>query len=519
MFGVCGLAFGMMIGTVPTSVPQFILLGNWLLENNFKRKWSQLKFNKLFWILSSVFLIHVAGLLYTSDLVSGWNDVRTKMPLMFLPLIFFTTEPLSKKEFHFLLYCFLAGSLINISWCYIYSFILHKNDVTRSASRFMSHIRLGLYLNIAICVCVYFIAEHTLLMRRIFFAGLIICFLFSMYALGLASGMANFCILLFLSGVYLVIKQDIKIKVVLLIILTAGILFAAGYIIKIYNDQVSVNKTFYNSIQAKNYNGKWYSQLDPGSCQKENGNYVMINLHFEELRREWNKRSPADTFAYTPQYNLERFEILLRYLASKELTKDSLGISRLTGEDIKNIENNVCNYLAPQWSYLHKRVYEIVCEYDEFVHGRNVNGHSLSMRLYFWKASWHLVKTNPLFGTGTGDVQAELNKAYTETNSPLAKEWYKRPHNQFLTITVALGIVGLILFIITLFYPLIQLKKHLHVLYYPFFIIAIISCLLEDTLETQAGLTFFAFFNVLFLSQAWWNKSKNPFKTPHIPAD
>ena len=57
-----------------------------------------------------------------------------------------------------------------------------------------------------------------------------------------------------------------------------------------------------------------------------------------------------------------------------------------------------------------------------------------------------------MFGVGTGDVQTELNKTYMETDSPLSKEWYKRPHNQYLTITVALGLFGLIIFLIIMIY-------------------------------------------------------------------
>ena len=103
LLGLISLAFGMMMGTVPTSVPQFILLGNWIIEGNFKNKWITLKSNKLFWILSSVFLIHVLGLIYTEDLEAGIRDIKTKMPLMFLPLIFFSSKPLSVKEFHLFL--------------------------------------------------------------------------------------------------------------------------------------------------------------------------------------------------------------------------------------------------------------------------------------------------------------------------------------------------------------------------------------------------------------------------------
>ena len=88
---------GMLFGTVPTSIPQIILLSNWLLEGNFKEKFNTLKANKLFWILSSVFLMHVLGLINTTNIEAGLNDIRIKIPLMLLPLIFFSSKPLDNK--------------------------------------------------------------------------------------------------------------------------------------------------------------------------------------------------------------------------------------------------------------------------------------------------------------------------------------------------------------------------------------------------------------------------------------
>src|SRR4051812_14219402 len=106
----------MMMGTVPTSVPQFILLGNWLVEGRFAKKWSLLKHNRPFWLLSALFLMHVAGLLWTNDLASGWNDVRTKIPLMFLPLILFSTAPLQVRELQLVIAAFVAGSVVDTAW-------------------------------------------------------------------------------------------------------------------------------------------------------------------------------------------------------------------------------------------------------------------------------------------------------------------------------------------------------------------------------------------------------------------
>ena len=63
----------------------------------------------------------------------------------------------------------------------------------------------------------------------------------------------------------------------------------------------------------------------------------------------------------------------------------------------------------------------------------------------------------------------------------------------------AFGIIGMFWFLGALFYPIIAEKKILDFFYLTFFTIAFLSMLTEDTLESQAGVTFFAFFNSLFL--------------------
>ncbi|QQR96106.1 MAG: hypothetical protein IPJ93_05450 [Bacteroidota bacterium] len=74
-----------------------------------------------------------------------------------------------------------------------------------------------------------------------------------------------------------------------------------------------------------------------------------------------------------------------------------------------------------------------------------------------------------------------------------------RSHNQFLAVAVALGIPALLLFIVMLFYPVFQFQYSGSFLYLTFWITAFLSMLTEDTLETQAGVSFFIFFNCLFL--------------------
>ncbi len=83
--------------------------------------------------------------------------------------------------------------------------------------------------------------------------------------------------------------------------------------------------------------------------------------------------------------------------------------------------------------------------------------------------------------------------------SKLAPKWRLHSHNQYLSIAVAFGLIGLLWFLFTLFYPVIKLKMTFDYLYITFFIIALISFFNEDTLETQAGVTFYSFLNSFLL--------------------
>ena len=509
LFALCNLVFGIMLGSSPTSVAQVLLLTNWVLEGDFVRKWQQLKQNILFWILSSVFFIHLLGMFYSQDFWMAFHDLRTKLPLVLAPLVFFTSRPLKQKELHYVFYSFLLGCFFNITWCLVYSFIIQHGLSVREVSRFMSHIRLGLFLNIAIAILTYLVFEIKNKYIKIICFTLLIYFVSALFILGLASGIANFFCIAFFGIIYLFFKQKSRVKYTLVVIFIFLIGYSFLYLKDVYHQQLSIKQSLYNTKLEKSSSGNLYSHFDFVG-QKENGNYVLINIQLDELKREWNKQMPTDSFCFKPQsHNLKIYEVLVRYLASKDLSKDSVGISNLSKTDKWNITHNITNFLYPDWPFIHKRLYELVNEFDEYQNGRNLNGHSLTMRLYFWKAALFIIKEHPIFGVGTGDVQSELNNTYIKTKSPLEPKWYKRPHNQFLTISVSLGLIGLFFFIFSLIYPLISLNKFLPILYWPFFILAINSFILEDTLESQAGISFFASFNTLFLCFAYFKKQQS----------
>ena len=151
LFGIIGLGSGMLFGTVPTSIPQIIIGANWFLEKDFALKWQRLKSNKIFSVLISIFLLHLLGMLYTSNIQLGLADLKNKAPLFVLPVLFFSTKPLSQKELKLLFSFFFLSVVVSSIYCFlVYAGFTHKTIINvRQASVFMSHIRFSLFIAFA----------------------------------------------------------------------------------------------------------------------------------------------------------------------------------------------------------------------------------------------------------------------------------------------------------------------------------------------------------------------------------
>jgi len=455
----------------------------------------------------SVFLMHVLGVFYSEDKKAAGDDLWIKMPLFFLPLIFFSSDPLNEREWKGFLKGFVWGTALSLAWCLLYSFVLHPHEEVRNTSRFMSHIRLSLYVNLAVVTGVWLTLRASILGERLVWVAVVLYLVLCLFLLGLAGGLVLLVLLMSGAVLWLVLRQKLGLKLLSLTVLAVTLFMMVQYVVTIKNEQLIPKKEAINQPVPFNKQGRGLIHFDT-TGQTENGYYVLMNIQMEDLRREWNKRAGADTFNYALPYNLKRYEILLRYLASKGLPRDSVGVVALSHQDIANIQQNISNYRFPEWSFLHKRVIELVNEYADFESRSHVNGHSFTMRLYFAEAALKVISTSPWIGVGTGDVQTSLNRVYSTEASPLSPEWYKRPHNQYLSIAVAFGILGLLVFLASVFLPLWLLRKDLPAVYLPFLVIFVWSCCFEDTLDTQAGLSFFAVFNNLCVSMASFKKKQ-----------
>ena len=350
----------------------------------------------------------------------------------------------------------------------------------RNVSIFISHIRFALLICVAIFVSAYFFFQSPNSTKKYVWVAIIVWLIAFLIIMESLTGLATLAIAIFIIGVYFVLKLKKQFyKYAFFTLIAAGIastyIFINSEINKINNHVEKKWNLYVHNLTSNLY---------------ENGNLIWIYICEPELEQSWNARSTIPYNSKDLKGNELHFT-LIRFLSSKGLRKDADAVNSLTVEEIKAIERGAPNVNYMNVSSLRGRLYSTLWEIKEYKKDGDANGHSLAQRFEYWKASIGIIKENLLFGVGTGDIQQSFDEYYVKTNSILKKELRLRSHNQYLSITVAFGIIGLLWFLITLFYPMLKQKKMFDFLYISFFT--------EDTLETQAGVTFYAFFNSIFL--------------------
>ena len=125
---------------------------------------------------------------------------------------------------------------------------------------------------------------------------------------------------------------------------------------------------------------------------------------------------------------------------------------------------------------------------------------STSDRIAIWKISLEIIKSHPLFGVGTGDVKDELVAKYKEENVEEALELKLNAHNQYLQTFVTLGIPGLLALLLMLVLPMFTAFRSKHYLYFVFILLFALNIAVESMFETQAGVVWYAFFNVVLFA-------------------
>lgn len=92
-----------------------LLTLNWIVEGRFKDKLQALKGNKLIWLFSGFYLLHIAGLLFTQNIDNGLFDLEKKASLFIFPIVLGTSRKLSSEEVNTIFSVFIISCLTAIA--------------------------------------------------------------------------------------------------------------------------------------------------------------------------------------------------------------------------------------------------------------------------------------------------------------------------------------------------------------------------------------------------------------------
>ncbi len=498
-FGVLVALVALPLSRFLLSVSFFILIGNWLLEGNFKEKLKHLKDSKVYLAILALYLLHLLSF-FTSENTEGWmHDARVKFPLFLIPFVLASTPSLSKVKWKWLILFFTAALLLKS----ILSFGTYCgwwgkpfSDV-REITGSLSPIRFSLMLCLDILLLYFLFFRGTSIARKIPVLLTMAWFiLFMLLVKNLTGIFILSVVVLFLLALYLFRSGRNKVTLGLGIITLLLILIGTFQTWNVYSTYF-IPKI--DTAQKDSLTARGFPYLhDSTMAMMENGYKVGDYLAWDEMNAEWPKRSKLPFYSKDHRKNDLQFTVV-RFLTSKGWRKDADAISRLSDKEITAIENGIANVVYLESDPVTARIHQVMWELDGYFNqGADPNGHSVTQRIEFWKAGVHCWNKNIWIGVGTGDVGDCLKSSYTEIGSPLREEYRLRSHNQFLAIAIGTGIIGLIVFLFSLLYPFFS-RQHRSILYFSFFLIMGLSMFTEDTLETQVGVTLFALFNSLFL--------------------
>ena len=139
---------------------------------------------------------------------------------------------------------------------------------------------------------------------------------------------------------------------------------------------------------------------------------------------------------------------------------------------------------------LNKKVEYMIYDYKMYQKGEGENL-SDSERLYSYAVGIEIFNESPLLGSGIGDLRKLCRDKF---KAKYQMDVDKYPHNQFIFILAGSGLLGMVLFLIGMCYPIFYFRKKQDSLFFAIWLIVIISFLVENTIERSYSISFFLLF-------------------------
>ncbi|HEX5654356.1 MAG TPA: O-antigen ligase family protein [Chitinophagaceae bacterium] len=129
----------------------------------------------------------------------------------------------------------------------------------------------------------------------------------------------------------------------------------------------------------------------------------------------------------------------------------------------------------------------------------SIKNESLEPRLIRWHCAWDLVTKKMVLGYGSGTEKKLLKEIYYERklyNSYLNE---LNSHNQYLSIWLKSGLLGILVFLFTLGYGFLRAARSRDILFLGWMLLITIVSFSENILDVNKGIFFYAFFFSFFM--------------------
>ena len=116
LLGLLMVAVGLTLSPFLMGMSQFWLVLVWLVDGfctkSFKEKLYRFWHNKAAVLLVAFYLMHVVGLLWTSDFQYAIKDLRVKLPILVMPLVLSGMEPLDRRRFNLVMLVYVLSVFV-----------------------------------------------------------------------------------------------------------------------------------------------------------------------------------------------------------------------------------------------------------------------------------------------------------------------------------------------------------------------------------------------------------------------
>ncbi len=498
----------MVTSTGMSNVVWVLLVANWFLEgwsrpngsnwsSGWREKWQMAKESRLLQAILVLALLYVIKTLTDtpSDLVL--KVLRTKIPLLLVPLVILTTPPPEKRARSIILWVYVTTVTI-VTLMAVVRMITHPELPYRDLLPFMIHLRYALHCSAAFFIC---LLEPPRGRWRYAAYGLA---LWMVAFLVLVHSVTGFVMLAVASLVVILCRKRNR-KWVIAWLAAAGIV-AAFCLVNIHS-YYHLCPLAQEPLRAVTANGRPYTHQDDGFI--ECGNYVHNYICFDELYSQWSQRSSVSLDSVTPSgYTLT--PVLIRYLNALGLTKDSAGVAALTDSQVADIEQGYANPVYAHGLLPKQIIYKLLFEYENYRHYDVSEGFTMLQRIELWQAAWRVANRHPWLGNGFYHINEDLNDELHAMQSPLSDGDF-HVHSQYLLWLIAFGRIGFVVILLAFLRASSALRRQP-----PLLLVVTVIILISFLTETPLGLLAECLFCVWFFA---FRSGKNPSSADHPSAN